>query len=401
MNKAGKAITKILTGVMGIAIAGCAGILIYSRVASPDAKYEILENFASRNVSENTITTASNVSGTTTDIPVNGTAGSADTNISSTPDASGSTDLSGTGTSGGSNISASPDVSGTPATQTSTGSAISITNAKDAKKTAALVTGINASRISFYDDFLFAGTDYYAFEYTNFAGLKMNPLIIVSKADGKTFYYENSYGVKDVWTLGYGEIYSGPTGNDSFVSGDPDFSTDTDGFFTTRGIRCGMTFDQTINQLLHANGIAVDEDRLKKCSPAYLQSGDLNEATDMIGIGSQTLFGFPCEVRINFDKAVDEESRKQTSYIPYAEEIITTFICTPDSYDASRYVSKQMNQLLGKPAETFQNDAVLAFYWYGAKDTATLLYVYSGEIDDYALRSFSIESSSHAQKTAK
>lgn len=399
MNKAGRAITKILTGIMGVTIVGCAGIIVYSQIASPDTKYEILENFANRNVSENTVSTSADVSGSPA--PSQGTDTLVTTNTSTNTGT-----LADTSDTGSSVTAIQPewtdnasDVSNSYAAPVS--ESVRIANARDARKTASLVTGIDASRITFYSDLTIDGASYYAFDYTNSAGQKMNPAIVVAKSDGKTYYYDFSGGLKNVWTLGNGEIYTGPVGNDSFISDDPDFSVNTDGSFSTRGIYCGLSFDQTIDQLLRANGIPVDEDRLQKCAPAYMQSGDLNEAIDMIGVGSQTLFGFPCEIKINFNKMVDTESRKLHTTPPTIEEISIGFISTPGSYDASRYVSKQMNRILGKPSETFQNDTVLSFQWNGIGNTAVLTYVYSPEIDDYALRSLRIESNSHITKTKK
>ena len=381
MNKAGKVITKFLTGIMGVAILGCAGILLYSKVASLDAKYEVLEKFANRNVSENTVT-ATVESSTEEDsgAVVNNTVGETGAQIQSE-----TTVVQGMSESTGTNGGAGGE------------SGVSF-NANDAKLIASAYTGIDDLCMQYDKDLSLEGSQYYAFTYKDSYGNLYEPLILVNKNNGKTYYCDavgNLRDAGDSFTAGAsGDFY----GNPSAASGAQDLVTLSDNSHATRGIYCGMNVNTVVSALLASNGITPDSEQYKNYKYAPIESGDHEEGNDMFSAGNQNLFGLNATVCFNFDQELGYETY---AVQPVLEEIRVYFPFDENNYDADFSIEKQFRQILGEPSGTKQNDIMINHYWFFEKDVVTLTYLYQPEISAYAVKSFRIESLAHVNKRAQ
>lgn len=381
MNKAGKVITKILTGIMGVAILGCAGILLYSKVASPDAKYEVLEKFANRNVSENTVAAPVESSGEeVSGAVVNNTSEETDTQMQS-------------------EVTVAQDVSGsTGANGNAEAESGTSFNVNDAKLIASAYTGIDDLCMQYDKDISLEGSQYYAFTYKDSYGNLYEPLILVNKNNGKTYYCDSVGNLRDAgdsFAIGVsGDFY----GNPSAASGAQDLVTLSDNSHATRGIYCGMNVNTVVSALLAANGITPDSEQYKNYEYAPIESGDYEEGNDMFSAGNQNLFGLNATVRFNFDQELGHETY---ALQPALEEIRVYFPFNENNYDADFSIEKQFRQILGEPSGTKQNDIMINHYWFFEKDVVTLTYLYQPEISAYAVKSFRIESLSHVNKRAQ
>lgn len=386
MNKAGKVITKILTGIMGVAILGCAGILLYSKVASPDAKYEVLEKFANRNVSENTAGVGKADSDEAS-AKGNIVSDEADTEGQSVTSAADVTDMVNAENTTGSQ------------TESSAQAATSVSfNVDDAKLIASAYTGIDDLCMQYDRDCSLEGSQYYVFTYKDCYGNLYEPLIFVDKNNGKTYYADSVGNLTDaVESLSAGasaDFY----GNPSSSSGAQDLVTLSDNSHATRGIYCGMNVNTVVSALLAANGITPDSEQYKNYKYAPIESGDYEEGNDMFSAGNQNLFGLNATVRFNFDQELGHETY---AVQPALEEIRAYFPFDENNYDADFYIEKQFRQILGEPSGTKQNDIMINHYWFFEKDVVTLTYLYQPEISAYAVKSFRIESLSHVNKRAQ
>ena len=377
MKKISKLITKVLNVFIVLAIIGCGGILIYSQLAPKDAEYEFLEDIFAKDEEAAAQTSSEKTTEEAADEALSANDSTDTPHFLENPETEFKTSADETTTTTASSTNSEQSTS--PSTTTI------VPDSYNAKTLASLATGIPSLLLTKHDDLTIQGKQYFAFTYQDSYGSEMNQMIVIDKTDGTTYYYDTLGNLRVAWQIGIVEDGNTLAANTALAENTADLSVSDTGVCFIKGISKGSTYDTVLRQICLNNGILETPPGYLDSTYTTTQSCEEGEGEDILGIASQTLFGYSCTMCYNFDKDISGYIIHDTA--PKLEGINCYFKTNQAAYDSARAVRDKISTILGEPMGITQSEMFISYAWYTASNTVVLNYVYSNDVNDYVLRS--------------
>ena len=155
----------------------------------------------------------------------------------------------------------------------------------------------------------------------------------------------------------------------------------SDGTFSIRNIKLGMTFRQVVNFELKNIGVYVDNDAYDKSTFEAMSSKE-GQGKDMLPVTKRALLGNACEILYNFSNDITIE---EPSEYPYLESVQFSFVDTENGVDKEKKIEDVFSDCFGKPViETEGRYSTATFV--GTKEKVTMFYEYIEDKETISLR---------------
>lgn len=154
----------------------------------------------------------------------------------------------------------------------------------------------------------------------------------------------------------------------------------TDGSFSVRNIRLGMTFRQVVDTELKNIGVYVENDAYKKGTFATMSSED-GQGQDLLPVLERAVLGNACEIIYDFTADVSIEEGEK---VPYLEKVQYQFV-GQDNVDEKRQVEKAFEDCFGE-AEKLTKNGYYQVNFETEKERLTIYYSHESKKDIYSLK---------------
>lgn len=154
----------------------------------------------------------------------------------------------------------------------------------------------------------------------------------------------------------------------------------SDGSFSIRNIKLGMTFRQVVDTELKNVGVYVGKDGYSKNTFDVMQSDD-GEGADMLPVKERALLGNACEILYNFDADISVEEPEK---YPYLQSVQYTFL-KKEGVDLQKKIMDAFSDCFGKPETAMEGEYYVAVF-EGEKETVSMYYAYDEDKTEYSLR---------------
>ena len=155
----------------------------------------------------------------------------------------------------------------------------------------------------------------------------------------------------------------------------------SDGTFSIRNIKLGMTFRQVVNFELKNIGVYVDNDAYDKSTFEAMSSKE-GQGKDMLPVTKRALLGNACEILYNFSNDITIE---EPSEYPYLESVQFSFVDTENGVDKEKKIEDAFSDCFGKPVIETEGKYSTATFT-GTKEKVTMFYEYIENKETVSLR---------------
>ena len=155
----------------------------------------------------------------------------------------------------------------------------------------------------------------------------------------------------------------------------------SDGTFSIRNIKLGMTFRQVVNYELKNIGVYVENDAYDK-NTFYAMSSEDGQGKDLLPVKERALLGNACEIVYNFSNDITIE---EPAEYPYLESVQFHFLKKEGGMDADKKIEKAFSDCFGKPTIETEGEYSVSVFT-GAKEKIKMFYEYREDKESFNLR---------------